>query len=113
MVSLAEHCSTLCGGGLGLGGYCSETHSLSRLSRNPDDQEAVTTAALLLAPGRTRDLHLSGIKLNMMHNGLIDGKRQVTPAQYIKWWQYFSERDFPNGREKCSKYIVAGGRLMM
>ena len=83
-----------------------------RLSRNPDDQEAVTTAALLLAPGRTRDLHLSGIKLNMMHNGLIDGKRQVTPAQYIKWWQYFSERDFPNGREKCSKHIVAGGRLM-
>ena len=83
-----------------------------RLSRNPDDQEAVTTAALLLAPGRTRDLYLSGIKLNMMHNGLIDGKRQVTPAQYIKWWQYFSERDFPNGREKCSKYIVAGGRLM-
>eukprot|EP00563_Minutocellus_polymorphus_P021064 CAMPEP_0197717200 /NCGR_PEP_ID=MMETSP1434-20131217/1818_1 /TAXON_ID=265543 /ORGANISM="Minutocellus polymorphus, Strain CCMP3303" /LENGTH=453 /DNA_ID=CAMNT_0043301695 /DNA_START=216 /DNA_END=1577 /DNA_ORIENTATION=+ len=81
-----------------------------RLSRNPDDQEAVTTAALLLAPGRTRDLHFSGIKLNMMHNGLIDGKRQITPAQYLKWWQYFSERDFPNGREKCSKYIVAGGR---
>ena len=86
--------------------------SEDRLSRNPDDQEAVTTAALLLAPGRARDLHLSGIKLNMMHNGLIDGKRQVTPAQYIKWWQYFSERDFPNGRDKCSKYIVAGGRLM-
>ena len=82
----------------------------NRLSRNPDDQEAITTAALLLAPGRTRDLHLSGIKLNMFHNGLIDGKRKVTPAQYLKWWELFSERDFPNGRDKCSKYIVAFGR---
>ena len=82
-----------------------------RLSRQPDDQEAVTTAAVLLAPGRSRDLHTSGIKLNMMHNGLIDGKRQVTPAQYLKWWTYFSERDFPSGREKCSKYVVHGGRL--
>jgi len=83
-----------------------------RLSRTPDDQEAITTAALLLAPGRTRDLNLSGFKLNMMHNGLIDGKRNVAPGQYKKWWQLFSERDFPNGREKCSRYIVAGSRRL-
>ena len=81
-----------------------------RLSRNPDDQAAITTAALLLAPGRTRDLYLSGIKLNMMHNGMIDGKRKVTPGWYIKWWENFSKRDFPNGHEKCSEVVKLGDR---
>jgi len=80
-----------------------------RLSRQPDDQEAITTAALLLAPGRTRDFVLSDIRLNVMHNGLLDGKLKVTLDQYLKWWQLYAERDFPTGFNKCKSHIHAGG----
>eukprot|EP00586_Coscinodiscus_wailesii_P002360 CAMPEP_0172480648 /NCGR_PEP_ID=MMETSP1066-20121228/5966_1 /TAXON_ID=671091 /ORGANISM="Coscinodiscus wailesii, Strain CCMP2513" /LENGTH=452 /DNA_ID=CAMNT_0013242179 /DNA_START=128 /DNA_END=1486 /DNA_ORIENTATION=+ len=80
-----------------------------RLSRNPDDQEAMTSAAVMLSPGRVRDLEDFGHKLNIMHNGDVDGKYKISPAMYKRWWPMFAERDFPDAFDKCKDFICCAG----
>mmetsp|Transcript_19013 Transcript_19013/g.27860 ORF Transcript_19013/g.27860 Transcript_19013/m.27860 type:complete len:509 (-) Transcript_19013:265-1791(-) len=79
-----------------------------RLSRNPDDQEAVTVASTMLAPGKARQLELSGIKLNIMHNGAVDGRIKVVSGAYLAWWRKYAKRDFSAGFDKCKAFVKHG-----
>jgi hypothetical protein len=47
---------------------------------------AVTIPAAILAPHRTRDMRLSGIRLNVFHNMKMDGKERA--GGFKRYWKY-------------------------
>eukprot|EP00980_Cylindrotheca_fusiformis_P003383 scaffold751_cov87-Cylindrotheca_fusiformis.AAC.8 len=63
------------------------------LCRSFDDQFAVTIPAAILAPKRSKGMTESGIKLNLFHNGRIDGIKKAIPAGFKKYFRVanFSE----------------------
>lgn len=48
-----------------------------KFSRRFDDQLQITVVAAMLAPERAWEMHSLGIVLNVLHNGLLDGKEPI------------------------------------
>eukprot|EP00980_Cylindrotheca_fusiformis_P004820 scaffold1034_cov127-Cylindrotheca_fusiformis.AAC.1 len=56
------------------------------LCRSFDDQFAVTVPAAILAPNRSKGITESGIKLDLFHNGRIDGYKRAVPGGFRKYF---------------------------
>ena len=62
--------------------------------REPDDQIAMTVPAALLAPNRSHDLHSNGIRLDLFHNCMLDGKYQAKPAGFREYYREVVRHNF-------------------
>ena len=71
------------------------------LCREYDDQAGVTIPAAMLAPNRSWGMRANGIHLNVFHNHKFDGKDQVKPAGFLKFWPQNGETSFPEAYGKC------------
>mmetsp|Transcript_26005 Transcript_26005/g.56996 ORF Transcript_26005/g.56996 Transcript_26005/m.56996 type:complete len:503 (-) Transcript_26005:1084-2592(-) len=71
------------------------------LCRKFDDQLAVTVPPMMLAPERSWDMYRSGVKLQIFHNGLIDGKKNRRAGGFISYWKQNAESQFPDAWNKC------------
>ncbi|KAG7373594.1 hypothetical protein IV203_034318 [Nitzschia inconspicua] len=56
------------------------------LARDPDDQQAVTIPAVILAPKRSWDMRRKGIQLDVVHNLHIDGKISEKVGPFTQLW---------------------------
>jgi hypothetical protein len=54
----------------------------NKFSRIWDDQLAVIVPASMLAPNRTMEMGRTGIKLNVMHNAMIMGKKKYSARRF-------------------------------
>eukprot|EP00980_Cylindrotheca_fusiformis_P027937 scaffold22569_cov116-Cylindrotheca_fusiformis.AAC.8 len=63
------------------------------LCRSFDDQFAVTVPAAILAPNRSKGMTESGIRLDLFHNGRIDGTKKAIPGGFRRYFRIanFSE----------------------
>lgn len=59
----------------------------SFLARDPDDQQAVTIPAAVLAPERSWDMRKKGIQLDVFHNLHIDGKTSEKVKLFKEFWK--------------------------
>jgi hypothetical protein len=57
------------------------------MSREFDDQLAVTVPAAILAPERSWDMYSHGFKLNIFHNAEIDGKGRRKAGGFRPYWK--------------------------
>lgn len=81
-----------------------------KFSRVWDDQLAVIVPAAMLAPHRAMDMESVGIFPEVMHNGVIMGKRNFVGGAYKKFWKRDSPTQFPEAIEKCDAYITIPSR---
>ena len=77
------------------------------LCRNYDDQAGVTIPAAMLAPSRSWSMREHGLKLNVFHNHMLDGKDQAKPAGFLRFWKVKGNSTFPEAFGKCP--VKAGG----
>ncbi|KAG7340873.1 hypothetical protein IV203_024416 [Nitzschia inconspicua] len=56
------------------------------LARDPDDQQAVTIPAVILAPERSWDMRKKGIRLDVVHNLHMDGKVSEKVLPFTQLW---------------------------
>ncbi|KAL7563216.1 hypothetical protein ACA910_014489 [Epithemia clementina (nom. ined.)] len=77
------------------------------LCREYDDQAAVTIPAAMLAPNRSWSMREHGLKLNVFHNHMLDGKDQAMPAGFLSYWKKVAQHTLPEAKGKCP--IKAGG----
>jgi tellurite resistance protein len=82
----------------------------TKFSRRWDDQLAVTVPAAMRAPERSWEMEANGVKLDVWHNGMLDGKTNWKGGGYQKWWQKESAESFPEAVETCKSLITNGGR---
>jgi hypothetical protein len=82
----------------------------TKFSRRWDDQLAVTVPAAMRAPNRSWEMGANGVKLDVWHNGMLDGKYRWRGGGYQKWWQKESAESFPEAVETCKALITNGGR---
>jgi hypothetical protein len=80
----------------------------SKFSRQFDDQIGVTMPAAILAGNRSWDMRYHGIKLDVIHNYLFDGRHERRAGGFITWFNENGEKEFPEAYAKC-KNINAGG----
>ena len=71
----------------------------AKFSRRFDDQIAVTAPAAILAPNKSRELEMAGLKLDVFHNYRLDGKYAV--GGFVKWWGENGASNFPQAYGKC------------
>lgn len=84
--------------------------SSHRFSRQWDDQIAVTVPAAMGAPERAWDMRQNGLNLSIWHNGYLDGKTDIRPRGFKVWFHKVGHQRWPEGQEKCGRFVVAGGR---
>jgi hypothetical protein len=82
----------------------------SHFSRRWDDQIAVTVSPAVLAPNRSWDMYSHGIKLNVYHNGDIDGKSRAPLMGFVRFWDGYKNSTFPEAVDVCDRWIVNPGR---
>ena len=82
----------------------------NKFSRIWDDQLAVTTPPVMLAPERSAEMEAVGIRLEVMHNGVIMGKRKWKGSAYKAFWRGEAQTKFPEARKMCSPYIKVSSR---
>jgi hypothetical protein len=63
------------------------------LARDPDDQQAVTIPAAILAAERSWDMRRKGIQLDVFHNLHMDGKNSEKVNGYLQLWSTSKLRD--------------------
>jgi len=69
--------------------------------RKFDDQLAVTVPPVMLAPERSWDMYKSGVRLEIFHNNLIDGKRGKKAGGFAAYWSDNAESRFPDAWNTC------------
>ena len=69
-------------------------------SRMFDDQIGVTAPAAVLAANRSWEMRQNGIKLDVYHNGLLDGQQWLL-GSYKKWFKINGTKIFPEAAGKC------------
>jgi hypothetical protein len=85
----------------------------TKFSRRWDDQLAVTVPAAMRAPTRSWEMGANGIKLDVWHNGYMDGKRKWKGGGYVKWWKAEANASFPEGFGSCKSLLATlGGSLI-
>ena len=79
------------------------------LSRRFDDQLAVTAPAAVWAPERSWHLRSHGIKLNVFHNGILDGGAERAKRYNFRalWNDGGGKEGFPEAVGVCN--ILANG----
>ena len=77
------------------------------LCRSPDDQDAVTVPAAILAPERSWGLREKGFHLDVFHNYRMDGIDRIKPSGFKKRWAMFGPTQFPQAYGVC-KVTEAG-----
>ena len=77
-----------------------------------DDQLAITVPPAMLAPHRAMDMEAAGINLDVMHNGLMMGKRNWPGGAYLKFWNTEGVEKFPEAQELCGAFIKVPVRRM-
>lgn len=78
------------------------------LSRRFDDQLAVTAPAVVLAPERSWEMRANGVKLNVFHNGLLDGQEKAPAFNFRAFWNDRGGSDLmPGAKETCD--VTANG----
>jgi hypothetical protein len=82
----------------------------SHFSRRWDDQIAVTVSPAVLAPNRSWDMYSHGIKLNVYHNGDMDGKSRAPLMGFRNFWANLKNVNFPEAVESCDSWVVNPGR---
>jgi hypothetical protein len=73
----------------------------SRFSRRYDDQLMVTVPAALWEGNRSWEMEYHGMKLDIFHNGDLDGKYFVYGGFKI-WWRHNGTANFPEADGKCA-----------
>ena len=101
----------------------------SKYARDFDDQAAITAPVVFFAPDRAADMYANGIKLNVVHNGAMDGKgspakwlidnKIAQPSEFPKGpkqdFKKFTalfpmiKDHFPRGADKCTRYVECAG----
>ena len=101
----------------------------SKYARDFDDQAAITAPVVFFAPDRAADMYANGIKLNVVHNGAMDGKGRpanwlinnkiAQPSEFPKGprqdFKMFTalfpmiKDHFPRGTDKCTRYVECAG----
>jgi hypothetical protein len=82
----------------------------TKFSRKWDDQLAVTVPAAMRAPHRSWEMGANGVKLDVWHNGELDGQRKWKGGGYLKWWKKEAEVTFPEGFGSCQSLVTNPGR---
>jgi hypothetical protein len=82
----------------------------SKFSRNFDDQVAVMVPPAMMAPGKVMALEISGLKLEIMHNGLIMGKRQWEGGGFKKFFKTEGVTKFQEAQEVCRSLVRVSSR---
>lgn len=72
------------------------------LCRKFDDQVALTVPPAILAPQRAWDMYKNGVKLNIFHNSMMDGKPKRKMGGFRTYWEKNAETQFQDGWKKCS-----------
>ena len=62
--------------------------------------------AVMLAPERAVEMEPAGIDLQVFHNGMIMGKRNMEGGGYKAFWRTEGATKFPEAQEKCAPYIT-------
>jgi len=73
----------------------------TKFSRHLDDQLAVTVPAAILAPGLAWDMRSNGVKLNVFHNGAIDGHHHERVGGFKRWFSKHGKGNFSAGWKAC------------
>ncbi|KAL3913577.1 MAG: hypothetical protein SGILL_006430 [Bacillariaceae sp.] len=63
------------------------------LAREPDDQQAVTIPAAVLAPSKSWDMRRKGIQLDVFHNLHMDGKNAEKVKGFVQLWKTSALRE--------------------
>jgi hypothetical protein len=82
----------------------------NKFSRRWDDQLAVTVPAAMRAPERSWEMGANGVKLDVWHNGYLDGKTKWKGGGYLAWWKKESQASFPEGFGQCKSVVTNAGR---
>jgi hypothetical protein len=82
----------------------------NKFSRRWDDQLAVTVPAAMRAPNRSWEMEANGVKLDVWHNGFLDGKTKWVGGGYLKWWKKEAQVSFPEGFGSCKRLVTNPGR---
>jgi hypothetical protein len=82
----------------------------NKFSRKWDDQLAVTVPAAMRAPNRSWEMGANGVKLDVWHNGELDGKTKWKGGGYLKWWQKEAKVTFPEAYGSCKTLVTNPGR---
>jgi hypothetical protein len=82
----------------------------NKFSRKWDDQLAVTVPAAMRAANRSWEMGANGVKLDVWHNGELDGKRRWKGGGYLKWWKKEAQESFPEGFGSCKSLVTNPGR---
>ena len=78
-------------------------------SRRWDDQLSVSVPTALRAANKSWDMISNGIRLDVWHNGHLDGKTKWRGGGYRAWWKKESQEKFPEAVPICKNYIRSGG----
>lgn len=82
----------------------------THFSRTWDDQLAVATPAQMTAPHRVMEMEKAGLKLEVMHNGDMMGKRKWRGGAYKAFFNGEGKTKFPEAQAVCKQYIKVGSR---
>jgi hypothetical protein len=82
----------------------------NKFSRKWDDQLAVTVPAAMRAPTRSWEMGANGVKLDVWHNGLLDGETEWKGGGYMKWWKKEAQVSFPEAFSSCKRLVTDPGR---
>lgn len=74
----------------------------STFSRKYDDQIAVTFPAAVLAGNRSWDMRSIGLNLSVVHDFLLDGKKDERVGGFIGFWNTQAKHTFPEAYGKCN-----------
>jgi hypothetical protein len=82
----------------------------NKFSRKWDDQLSVTVPAAMRAANRSWEMGANGVKLDVWHNGMLDGKTKWKGGGYLKWWKKEAEVTFPEAFGSCKRLVTNPGR---
>jgi hypothetical protein len=71
------------------------------MCRFPDDQLAVTAPAAIFAPEKSWDMRSKGIKLDIFHNGFMDGQPEERAGGFLKYWPDVAKFNLPSADGIC------------
>lgn len=74
-----------------------------------DDQLAVIVPPAMLAPERTMEMETAGLKLEVMHNGMMMGKRKWVGGAFKKFFRRDAPTKFPEAMH-CKPFIKIPSR---
>lgn len=81
----------------------------TKFSRRWDDQLAVTVPAAMRAPQLSWEMEAIGVKNDVWHNQMFDGKYRWRGGGYQAWWKINGTNNFPEGAAMCEGLITNGG----